>query len=1113
MAELVAEAFLTVAFEKLFELLASPEFRSFFQGKKSIDDKLGLLNEKLKTASLLLNDAEDRQIIDQKVKEWLDDLKDVIFRADDLVEEIKAEARAKQESKSSTSALKKMVAILTPSTEFDKNVRGEIENILKDLSFLLERASTLCLKHIDRAQNIRSIQRSPAPLLEESHVHGRDDDKQEILKLLLSDEIWGNKIGVLPIVGMGGLGKTTLARLVYDDDRVKTHGFHHKAWVTVSTEFDIFKITKIILEQVSPQTPSSEEQAELQGRLKEALRGKKFLFVLDDVWDENYDNWDSLRSAFLSADSGSRIIVTTRSQKVASNVNTGGKIHQLLEVSNEDCWKIFVDHAFNGDSILDPRLQQIGEKIVEKCKGLPLAVRSVGGLLRSVRNPETWESILRNPVWSKNLRNNILPGLWLSYSCLSSSLKQCFAYCSIFPKDYEFEKEQIILLWMAEGFLQSDEKGKRMEEVGDEYFDELMARSIFQRSNQDESTFVMHDLVHDLAIFVSGEACFRVDDATNVEQASKKARYVSIEEESSELELWKGRFEAKHLRTFLSLEFHLSFDQELVKEVLKGERYLRVLSKLAATDFQTLNDSFCKLKHLRYLDLSGSEIEEIPCSICTLYNLQTLLLSRCEKLTWLPKDMGRLTHLRHLDTTNTPLKEMPPRMGNLKELQTLTDFILGKDGSGSRIQELEALQHLRGKLRISGLQNIDNNSDILKVHCLRDKEKLTELGLEWEGEVTDTIRAREALNALEPHKNLRNLIIDKYAGSNFPDWLGCSSFSKLKSISLRGNEYCSFLPPLGQLPSLRELVIKSFHGVEKIGDEFYNTCNSSSITPFQSLEILEFFDMKSWKEWSFIGRDGEEGKSFPRLKRLCIDGCPNLAGSLLPDCDTLETLGISESFRSMKTLPLDKFPKLKKLKLRACENLKELSVESPDAIETLYITDCNKLEFPRSRHYVHAKELSITLYYIKSLPLDYFPRLEELSLSSCQNLESLTFTERTSTAHESLINSLWINNCKNFRSLPEHMHRLLPSLSDLKMYHCPEIESFPEGGLPSSLNKLAIYNCCKLIGQHKHWDLQKLTSLTSLGIVGKKDIMLDSFPEGLLPSSLSFCVPRESSTP
>ncbi|XP_024032408.1 putative disease resistance RPP13-like protein 1 [Morus notabilis] len=915
-----------------------------------------------------------------------------------------------------TNALKKMVALLTPFTEFDKTVRGEIENILKDLSFLLERAATLCLTHIDLAQNIRSLQRSPAPLLEESHVHGRDDDKQEILKLLLSNEIWGNKIGVLPIVGMGGLGKTTLARLVYDDDRAKKHGFHHKAWVTVSTEFDIFRITKIIFQQVCPQMTSGiEEVAELQGRLKEALRGKKFLFVLDDVWDENYDNWDSLRSAFTSGDSGSRIVVTTRSQKVASNVKTGGKIHQLLEVSNEDCWKIFVDHAFNGDSVLDPRLQEIGEKIVEKCKGLPLAVRSVGGLLRSVRNPETWESILRNHVWSKNLRNNILPGLWLSYSCLSSSLKQCFAYCSIFPKDYEFEKKKIILLWMAEGFLQSDEKEKRMEEVGDEHFDELMARSIFQRSNQDESTFVMHDLVHDLAIFVSGEACFRVDDATNVEQATKKTRYISIEGESSELKLWKGRFEARHLRTFLSLKLYLSFDQELVKEVLKGER-----------------------------------------------------LCYCRKLTLLPKDMGRLIHLRHLDTTKAPLKEMPPRMG---------------------------------------LQNIDNNSDILKVHCLRDKEKLAELRLEWKGEVTDTIRAREALNALEPHTNLRKLVIDKYAGSNFPDWLGCSSFSKLESISLCGNEYCSFLPPLGQLPSLRELVIKNFRGVEKIGDEFYNTCNSSSITPFQSLEILEFFNMKNWKEWSFIGGDGKVGKSFPRLKRLCFYCCPNPAGSLLPDCDTLETLEILQSFRSMKSLPLDKFPKLKKLKLQGCENLKELSVESPDVIEMLEIVSCNKLEFPRSGHYVHAKELRIMggyCDYIKSLPLDYFPRLEVLWSGSCQNLESLTFTERTSTAHESLINSLNIENCKNFRSLPEHMHRLLPSLSDLKMDNCPEIESFPEGGLPSSLNNLAIWDCCKLIGQHKHWDLQKLTSLTSLHIAGSKNIILDSFPEDLLPSSLTF---------
>lgn len=143
-----------------------------------------------------------------------------------------------------------------------------------------------------------------------------------------------------------------------------------------------------------------------------------------------------------------------------------------------------MDHVFNGDSIIDPHLQEIGEKFVEKCKGLPFAVRSLGGLLHSESNSKAWVSILRSHVWSKNLCNYILPGLWLSYCCLPSRLKQCFSFCSIFTKDHEFEKEKLILLWMAEGFLQPDKNIMKMEEVGKEYFAELIARSLFQKSRK-----------------------------------------------------------------------------------------------------------------------------------------------------------------------------------------------------------------------------------------------------------------------------------------------------------------------------------------------------------------------------------------------------------------------------------------------------------------------------------------------------------------------------------------------------------------------------------------------------------------------------------------------------
>ncbi|XP_062115663.1 putative disease resistance RPP13-like protein 1 [Humulus lupulus] len=250
---------------------------------------------------------------------------------------------------------------------------------------------------------------------------------------------------------MGGLGKTTLAQVVYDDDRVQKY-FELKVWITVSDEFDIFKITKEIFEGVTTNKCGTENIDELRRKLKEALRGKKFLFVHDDVWNESYSLWDALKSSFESGANGSKILVTTRSTIVASTMATG-QIHHLQTLLNEDCWQLFVKHAFgsNFDQNSNKDLQALGRKIVEKCKGLPLALKSLGGLLRCEQNPKKWEDILGSDTWEELYKKegSILPALWLSYRHLPTHLKQCFAYCSIFPKDYEFEREKLILLWMA----------------------------------------------------------------------------------------------------------------------------------------------------------------------------------------------------------------------------------------------------------------------------------------------------------------------------------------------------------------------------------------------------------------------------------------------------------------------------------------------------------------------------------------------------------------------------------------------------------------------------------------------------------------------------------------
>ncbi|KAM3741356.1 hypothetical protein ACB098_08G170700 [Castanea mollissima] len=956
--------------------MASQEVVKFFRGRKVPDTLLTKLKTWCLTLSKVLNDAEEKEITDTIVKEWLDELKDAVYHAEDLLDEIATEALWRQvEADFGTSTSKVRNFISTSFDQFGRKLESKIQAVVDKLENLALQIHAIGLRE---GVEGRSSHRVPTTSLvdPETIIYGRDDDEKAIVNWLLSNDVASNNhsTGVIPIVGMGGVGKTTLARQIYNNQKIIKH-FSLKAWVCVSEEFDVPKITKKILESVSPQKHDDTDFNKIQTELKNYLMGEKCLLILDDVWNENYEDWALLSIPFKYGASGSRIIVTTRNDSVASIMSPIQKL-RLNKLSEEDCWLLFANRAFeNEKSNAYPELERIGKEIIKKCGGLPLAAKALSCLLHSKLDEEEWNKILKSEIWNlPNDGGNILPALRISYYYLPSHLKQCFAYCSIFPKDYLFKKEELVQLWMGEGFLQQHNKNEEMEVIGAEYFLDLVSRSLLQRSNGSKLCFLMHDLVHDLAKSIFGRFCFRLE-GDNTNKIIDRTRHFSYLRTMYDIpEKFTALCKAKNLRTFISLEmkeedknknkyFHLT--NKVPHDLLLKLRFLRVLSLSHYCNIE-LPESIGDFKHLRYLDVSFTEIERLPESTCMLVNLQTLNLSECKFLVKLPKNMRNLINLRHLYISGTSLKNMPIQMGRLQCLQTLTKFVVDKD-IGFQLEELGKLSNLRGVIVISNLQNVINSTNALEAK-LKEKEHLKELTLEWDAANGIFFQSeRDVLNNLQPHTSLTKLVIKNYNGTSFPNWIGDSSFSNITVIHLNSCRNCSSLPSLGQLPSLQDLFVFGFDEVVTVDADFYGS-GSYTITPFQSLKILRFEAMSKWEKWSpYHGEGEDEGGAFPSLQELYLERCPKLS----------------------KSFPLDIFPKLRFLNIKRCSNMESLSVS-----EGHHLTD-----------------------------------LLELKICDCPNF--VAFPSGGLSAPN--LSELKVSNCSRLNSLPENMHTFLPSVQILKI--------------------------------------------------------------------------------
>ncbi|CAM0885459.1 unnamed protein product [Alopecurus aequalis] len=1029
----------------------------------------------------LMIEAADRGNHRVKLDKWLQELKEALYSSEDLLEEheynlLKRQAKSGKDSSSAdaSSSYSIFMKPLRVASNRLSNLSSENRKLLsklKELKAILAKAKgfyeLLRLPIWDGAQSSTipkpalHVATSTPPL----KVIGRDKDRDHIIDSLTRTAAIESGTAMysgLAIVGVGGMGKTTLAQHVYNDSRVKNY-FEVTMWVSISRKLDVGRHTREIIESASKgECPRIDNLDTLQEKLKDILqKSGNFLLVLDDVWFDsgNESEWDLLLAPLVSQHKGSMILVTSRQGTFPAAICCE-KVFPLKNMEDTQLLALFKHHAFSRPKIPDQqlreRMEDFAEKIAKRLGQSPLAAKVVGSLLNGKTDISVWKEALNINI--SNLSEPIKALLW-SYEKLDTCLQRCFLYCSLFPKGHKYVIDELVHLWTAEGLVDPSNQNMRMEDVARDRFKEMISLSFFQPvyEKYDDTPYVMHDLLHDLAESLSKEDCFRLED-DKVTEIPSTIRRLSVRVDSMKKHK-QTISKLYHLRTIICIDPLMDDVGDLFNQILQNLKKLRVLH-LSSYNSSKLPESVGELKHLRYLNIIRTLISDLPKSLCTLYHLQLLQLN--DKVESFPDKICNLRKLRHLEVYADRITKLQKRalpqilhIGMLTLLQQFDEFSVQKK-EGYELRQLRDMNELCGSLSVKNLENVTGKDQALESK-LDQKTHLESLSLVWsynnDTNAEDSLHL-EILEGLMPPPQLRSLTIEGYNSGKYPSWL------------LEGSGSC-----FENLESFRFVNCSALEGLPSDLEQF-RYCSSLTLDNVPNLKTLPCLPAG--------------------LQELRICKCPLLifvSNDELEHHEQRENIMRTDNLASQVGLiwKVDSGSYIRTKLLSECSVMKQLMIflhGDVSDVQNLEIALENQVLVEKEiiKAWVYCHEQRMRLIYGSSIGLPLVPPagLRRLNLSSCiitdgalavclsglTSLERLELFEITTLTtlpsqevlqHLTKLSSLYIGYCWCLRSLGGL--RAASSLSDFWLRSCPLELAGGAECLPLSLEALYIYDC------------------------------------------------------